>query len=96
MSLDGAVLGIQLIAMDRQQLAAAKHGDQGELDRQPCPAVPRHILAVEAVPRRLDLIFGKDALAGIFLVERQQVDARGRGDVVAAILSAMCGSKTLW
>jgi integrase len=72
----GAVVHVQLIAVHAEQFRRAQHGRQRKLDREPRLAVPRHILAVEAMPQRPDLVFGQHAVARMLLVELVQMDAR--------------------
>jgi hypothetical protein len=74
--IDGAVLGVELVAVDRQQFARAQHGGQRKLEREPRFAIPRHVIAVEAVPEDPDLVLGQHAVAWMFLVELFEVDAR--------------------
>jgi hypothetical protein len=46
----------QFIAVRGQQFAGAKHGGQLEFQSEPGLAIPRQIVAVEAVPENPDLV----------------------------------------
>ena len=74
----------QLVAVRGQQFARAQHGDQLELEREAGLAIPRQVVAVEAVPENPDLVLGQDPRARMLRVELRQVDAGAGGHIVAA------------
>ena len=74
----------QFVAVRGQQFSRAQHGDQLELEREAGLAIPRQVVAVEAVPENPDLVLGQDARARMLRVELRQVDAWAGGHIVAA------------
>ena len=74
----------QLAALGAEQFRRTKHGDQLELQREPGLAIPRQVVAVEAMPEDFDLRLGQDARARMLWVELRQIDAGAGGHIVAA------------
>ena len=75
--------------MGGNQFARAQHGGQLEFERQPRLAIPRQVVAVEAVPENPDFVLGQDPLALMLLRQLRKVEAGSTGfrNVVPTSLS---------